>query len=245
MRIEERADLRELATAIAGAAISVCRERQAGGGVALASDGIPCVVLTGGGGGAAVLEALAEHPDRDTVDWTRVRFIWGDERWVPAGHEDRNDLLADRSLFAVVQTDPALVHRVPASDSGLSLDEAAAEYAAVIDGIERIDLAFNGVGPDGHVASLFPGRDELAAVGADTPAALPIRNSPKPPPERVTLTMPVLCRAERAWAIAAGEGKADAVAGLLEPGETPLPIARVRGSRETVLWADTAALARV
>ncbi|WP_010157226.1 6-phosphogluconolactonase, partial [Leucobacter chromiiresistens] len=194
MRIEEHGSLDELARAAASEIISVCSSRQADGGV-------PCIVLTGGTGGERVLSALASHDELEQVDWARVRFLWGDERWAPAGHEDRNDLLADRTLFAATTVDPALVHRFAASDSGVGLDEAAAAYAEVVDGIGRIDLALNGVGPDGHIASLFPGREELEAVGADAPAALAIRHSPKPPPERVTLTLAALRRAERVWLI--------------------------------------------
>ncbi len=235
MRIEEHGSLDELARAAASEIISVCRSRQADGGV-------PCIVLTGGTGGERVLSALASHDELEQVDWARVRFLWGDERWAPAGHEDRNDLLADRTLFAATTVDPALVHRVAASDSGLGLDEAAAAYAEVVDGIGRIDLALNGVGPDGHIASLFPGREELEAVGAAAPAALAIRHSPKPPPERVTLTLAALRRADRVWLIAAGAGKAEAVERVLAAREPLLPAARVSGTRETVLWADSEAL---
>ena len=235
MRIERRGDPTELAAAIASALIEVCRARQASGH-------IPCVVLTGGTGGGRALAAVAAHPERDSVDWSRVRFLWGDERWVPDGHEDRNDLLADRALLEVIPVDPELVHRVPAADSGLSLEEAAASYAAIVAGVGRIDLALNGVGEDGHVASLFPGRNELSADEADTPDALAIRDSPKPPPERVTLSLPALRRAERVWLIAAGAGKADAVRGIIARTEPLIPACLVPGTAETVLWADTAAL---
>ena len=242
MRIEQHANLDELAIALAGELIGVCRARQADGGV-------PCVVLTGGTGGARALEALAAHPDRDTVNWSRVQFIWGDERWVPVGHEDRNDLLADAAFFGSVEVDQALVHRVAGSDSGRTLDEAAAAYAELVSSIDRIDVALNGVGPDGHVASLFPGRAELlltgSAEGDDVPDAIAIRESPKPPPERVTLTLPALRRAERVWLIAAGTGKADAISRVVSRTEPLLPAALISGTTETVLWADEAALAGV
>jgi len=236
VHVEQRADPASLWAALASALIGVCRARQAEGAV-------PCLVLTGGSGGEGVLRALAGHARRDAVDWSRVRFLWGDERWAPAGHEDRNDKLADDTLFAVVPTDPALVHRAPASDAGLSLDEAAEAYAGIVAGVERIDLALNGVGPDGHVASLFPGRDDLLDADPATPAAIPVRDSPKPPPERISLTLPVLDGAERVWLIAAGAAKADAVRGILAPAEPRLPAARIHGRLETVLWADDAALA--
>lgn len=235
LRVERVADLASLGSAVATGVIEVCRARQSEGAV-------PCIVLTGGSGGERVLQDLADHPDRDSVDWHRVSFLWGDERWAPRGHEDRNDKLADDTLFAAVRVDPELVHRVPVSDSGLSLDEAAAAYAEVLEGIARIDLALNGVGPDGHVASLFPGREDLLRADAGTPDAIPVRDSPKPPSERVSLTFPALNRAERTWLIAAGAGKAEAVARIVARDEPLLPAARLVGTVETVLWADEAAL---
>ncbi|MFV0432978.1 MAG: 6-phosphogluconolactonase [Leucobacter sp.] len=235
LRIERVADLPQLGSAVAAAVIERCRERQAEGG-------IPCVVLTGGSGGERVLRDLAAHPELETVDWSHVRFLWGDERWAPQGHEDRNDRLADDTLFARVRVDPALVHRVPASDSGLSLDEAAAAYAEVVANIDRIDVGLNGVGPDGHVASLFPGRDDLLRAEADTPDAIAVRNSPKPPPERVSLTFPALNRAEHVWLIAAGAGKSEAVGRIVSRSEPLLPAAHLIGTVETALWADEAAL---
>lgn len=237
-RIERAADLAGLGAAVADAMLAVCRGRQAEGGV-------PCVVLTGGSGGERVLRDLAAHPDLDAVDWRRVRFLWGDERWVPRGHEERNDRLADDTLFAAVEVDPDLVHRVPAGDSGLPLDAAAAAYAELVRRVERIDLALSGVGPDGHVASLFPGREDLLRAGADTPSAIPVRDSPKPPPERISLTLPALNRADRSWLIAAGAAKAEAVARISARDEPLLPAARLAGAVETVLWADDDALSLV
>lgn len=232
MRTVVSADLDALCADLASELLGILRDRQAEGGV-------PCVVLTGGGGGAASLAALAAHAERDAVDWTRVRFLWGDERWLPAGDAERNDRLADDSLFAAVDVAPELVHRVGAADGDLTLDEAAADYAETVAGIARIDVAINGVGPDGHVASLFPGRHELELVGADAPAAVPVRDSPKPPPERVSLTLPAINRAERVWLIAAGAGKRDAVADVVAG--NPSPAGLIAGTAETVLWTDEAA----
>ena len=169
MRIEQVADLAELGARAAGEILSVLRDRQS-------ADDIPCLALTGGRGGAQVLIGLRDHAERDSVDWKRVRLIWGDERWVDAGHADRNDLLADDTLLAAVETDPTLVHRVPGPDSGLSLDAAAAQYAEIVSALDRIDIAINGVGEDGHVASIFPGRGDGTAPGtAEAPAASAMR----------------------------------------------------------------------
>lgn len=235
MRTVAAPDLDALCVELAAELIGIVRNRQAEGAV-------PCVVLTGGSGGAASLAALAAHPDRDAVDWSRVRFLWGDERWLPAGDPERNDRLADDTLFAAVGVDPLLVHRVGAAGGDLSLDEAAGEYARLVDGIDRIDVAINGVGPDGHVASLFPGRPEIGLVGAEAPAAVAVRESPKPPPERVSLTLPTINRADRVWLLAAGEGKRDAVGDVVAG--RPTPAGLLSGTAETVLWADEAALGR-
>lgn len=237
MRVVTEATKAELAVAIADGLLEVCAAKQAAGA-------IPCVALTGGSMGAAMLQALAEHPELGRVDWARVRLLWGDERWVPAGHAERNDLLADESLFTTVRFDPALVHRMPPSDAGLSLEEAAAEYARLVAGLGPIDIVLNGVGPDGHIASLFPGRDDLLRDEPETPAAIAVRDSPKPPPERITLTLPVMRAADRVWLSAAGGEKAPVVARILSQDPAPLPAALARGREETVLWADSAALGR-
>lgn len=237
VRVERAATAAELGRIVAGGVIEVCRDRQEEGG-------IPVLVLTGGSMGRASLASIAEHPDRDAVDWRRVRFLWGDERWVAAGDAERNDRLADDLLFSAVEVDPELVHRVAASDSGLSLDEAAEAYAALVDGLDRIDVALNGVGPDGHICSLFPGREDLLRDAPGTPSAIAVRESPKPPPERVTLSMPAVRAAERVWLLAAGAEKADAVERILVPDSDPLPAARARGTRETVLWVDEASAPR-
>lgn len=237
MRIRTAENRELLAADIAEECLRVCAARQELGE-------IPCLVLTGGSMGEATLGALGEHPAGDLIEWDRVRFLWGDERWAPAGHEDRNDRLADELLFARRDVDAALVHRVPGPDSGLGLDEAADAYAEVIDGIDRIDVVFCGVGPDGHIASLFPGRDDLLRDGAGdapVPSAIPVRDSPKPPPERVSLSLPALRRAERVWLLAAGTEKAPAVSGIMSA-EQGLPAALVEGREETIVWTDRAAL---
>lgn len=234
LRVARYATPEAVADAAAGEAIALLRARQREGAV-------PCVVLTGGSMGAATLAALGAHGERDSVDWKRVRFIWGDERWVPSGDIERNDRLADDHLFGLVETDESLVHRVAGSDGQIDLDAAAAAYASIVDSIERIDISFCGVGPDGHIASLFPGRPELELTEADAPSAVPVRNSPKPPPERVSLTFPALGRADRQWLLITGAGKAEALTGLLEPAQPMLPVARVGAQSEVVVWADDAA----
>ena len=188
---------------------------------------VPQVVLTGGGIADRIHREIARLADDSGVDWGAVSFWWGDERFVPSDSDDRNAKQArDAFLTAVGAT---RVHEMPASDGGLDLDDAAAAYATEVredpDG-SVFDLVMLGMGPDGHVASLFPGRDEIEIVDA---IAVPVRNSPKPPPERISLSREALCRSNRMWFLV-NDGidgpKADAATRALA-GDQALPAARV------------------
>jgi len=133
---------------------------------AQAERGSASVVLTGGGIAAKMYAALREAPVRDAVDWSRVHFWWGDERFVPATSPDRNEKQAREALLDFIPVDPALVHAMPASDGPDGDDpEAAAErYAAELAAAARpgtarlphFDVVLLGLGEDGHVASVFP-----------------------------------------------------------------------------------------
>lgn len=208
------------------------------------------IALTGGTLGIDSLAAIASHPDRDSVDWSRVNIWWGDERWVPRSHPDRNALQARSALLDHVAVDPARVHEFPASDDGISLDEGAERYAAELaasaplgQSLPAFDVIFLGAGPDGHVASLFPGTD---AVRERTRTVLPVRNSPKPPPERLTLTLPVINSAARVIVMLAGADKAGAL-GLALAGASidEVPLAGVLGRRTTLFHVDSSAAAQV
>jgi 6-phosphogluconolactonase len=208
------------------------------------------VVLTGGSMGAAVLDAVKQSPAHKSVDWTRVHFWWGDERWVPEGHEDRNDLQSRDALLDSLDLPPENVHPFPASDSGLSLDEAADAYAAELGRFSAngyphpvFDIVFLGVGPDGHVASLFPHRSGIQVV--DRPV-IAVRESPKPPPERLSLTRPVINASQRVWLVLAGADKASAL-GLALAGASrdEVPVAGIKGRRRTVFFIDQDAAAEV
>jgi 6-phosphogluconolactonase len=137
------------------------------------------------------------------VEWGRVSILFGDERCVRPDHPDSNYLMARESLLDRVA--PATVYRMPAE---LGPDVGAELYARVVAAVAPLDVVMLGVGEDGHTASLFPGHPGLKATGL----AVGIRNSPKPPPERVTLTLNVLQTARRVIIVATGVGKADAVA---------------------------------
>jgi 6-phosphogluconolactonase len=208
------------------------------------------IVLTGGTMGIATLAAVAASPDRDTIDWGRVNVWWGDERWVPSGHPDRNETQARAALLDHVAVDPSRVHPFPASDSGLDLDAAAAAYAAELAAhaprnatLPHFDITFLGLGPDGHVASMFPGQGTIRE--RERPV-LPVRDSPKPPPERLTLTLPVINSSARVWLVVAGADKASAL-GLTLAGASmdEVPAAAVEGRRTTLFFVDAASAAEV
>jgi 6-phosphogluconolactonase len=219
---------------------------------AAAARGSASVVLTGGGIGTKVLEELAAAPARDAIDWRHLDIWWGDERFVPAGDPDRNETGARAALLDHVDVDPARVHPMPGPDGpdGDDPDAAAARYASWLADaakpagqgpVPAFDVLMLGIGPEGHVASLFPG---LPALGDDRPVVA-VRDSPKPPPTRLSLTFPSIQVAREVWILASGEEKADAVARALS-GADPLqvPAAGARGRQRTLFLLDGAAAAK-
>ena len=216
----------------------------------LAAKGSANVVLTGGTMGSAVLEAVNASPDRDSVDWSRVQFWWGDERWLPRGDAERNETQARAALLDHLSLDPSQIHAFAASDEGVELDDAAVAYARELAAnaaegsrVPRFDITFLGVGPDGHIASLFPGHTGIRLKEANVIA---VRNSPKPPPERLSLTLPVINSSERVWMVLAGADKASAL-GLTLAGVSPneVPAAGVKGVQRTDFYVDSEATAEV
>ncbi|WP_031065343.1 6-phosphogluconolactonase [Streptomyces sp. NRRL WC-3742] len=224
---------------------------------AQAARGTASVVLTGGRNGNALLAAIAASPARDAVDWGRLDLWWGDERYVPAADPERNAVQARAELLDAVPLDPARVHEMPASDGadgtdGSDVESAAARYAEELAkaagpgdrlGVPAFDVLLLGVGPDTHVASLFPGHPgvretELTVVG--------VRGAPKPPPTRISLTLPAIRAAREVWLLAAGEDKAGAVAlALSGPGEIQAPASGAYGRSRTLWLLDRAAAERI
>jgi len=205
------------------------------------------VVLTGGTVGIASLAALARHPVRDAVDWTGVHVWWGDERFLPAGDPDRNETQARAALLDHLDQLPAEnVHAMPPADVVGTPEESAAAYAVTLAehathgaAVPAFDVLLLGMGPDGHVASLFPGHPGLDVTGVPTAG---VHGSPKPPPERVTLTFEAIARAEDVWVVAAGAEKAPAVAAALRGAPVhETPAAGVAGTRRTLWLVDVAA----
>lgn len=215
----------------------------------LAEQDVMNIVLTGGSVGIAVLAAINEAKNRDTVDWGRVHLWWGDERWVAAGHPDRNDQQARDALLSHLTLPDSNIHSFPASDEGLDLEAAATRYASELAAaspsgeLPKFDLLLLGVGPDGHIASLFPERSDLVDAQGTVVA---VRDSPKPPPERLSLTLPAINSAERVWLVLAGADKASALGlALAGAGKYQVPVAAVEGTRRTVFFVDQLAAAEV
>jgi 6-phosphogluconolactonase len=178
-----------------------------------------CIALSGGTTPRAVHESLAELPD---VPWNLVHVFFGDERAVPAEHPDSNYRMAKESLLSRVPIPSAQVYR-PAAELHDRVGAARA-YAALLPA--ALDVVMLGIGEDGHTASLFPG---ASAVDEKVELCLPVIG-PKPPPERLTLTPPVLERARSLVMLAVGAGKAEPVKRALEgpwdPKQTPAQLAR-------------------
>ena len=206
---------------------------------------VPSITLTGGTIAEEIYRAVADlesEPNGRSVDWMLVDFWWGDERYVTADSSDRNDRAAGLDLLDVLMADPDRVHAMPAADEAHADVEAA---AAAYDRLVRarapgdFDLVLLGVGPDGHVASLFPGFPQL---DVDDRIAVAVTDSPKPPPERISLTFTALNQAREVWFLVSGEGKADAVArALADDGSVHETPARGITVENRTWWLDEAA----
>lgn len=226
------------------------------------------VVLTGGSVGIATLAAVAASPLVPAVDWSGVHLWWGDERFLPDGDPDRNETQAREALLDALVAEHGLpeanVHPMPGPTSVATPEEGAAAYAALLRehageqdasgqsegqhaagehgadtvAVPAFDVLLLGMGPDGHVASLFPGHDGLAAQGTTTG----VHGSPKPPPERVSLTFDAIRSAREVWIVAAGAEKAAQVAAALAGAPvTEVPAAGAVGQARTLWLLDAEA----
>jgi 6-phosphogluconolactonase len=199
------------------------------------------MALPGGSTAEALLPPLAEAK----IDWTRWDFFWGDERAVAPDDPDSNYGLCQRLFLGPIGVEPRHVHRV--KGEGPDLEAAAVAYEAelvsVLGEAAAIDFALMGMGLDGHVCSLFPGHPGLRER---TRRVIAVSDSPKPPPRRITMTMPALEAARVVCVAAFGESKAEALgAGLGDPAST-LPVALVaRGARHALFLLDPPAAARL
>ncbi|MGQ0479887.1 MAG: 6-phosphogluconolactonase [Pseudonocardia sp.] len=212
------------------------------------------LVLTGGGVGIAVLEQLRRTPARDAVDWSRVEVFWGDERFLAPGHPDRNETQARAALLDHVPVDPARVHPMPADAGAFRGDpeRAARHYAATLarlaspedhGPVPRFDVCLLGLGEEGHTASIFP---SSPAVYETERSVVAVHHSPKPPPVRISLTLPTIRRAAEVWMVATGTTKAAVVAMALGgAGEVQLPAAGAVGRARTLWLLDRGAAGKL
>lgn len=196
------------------------------------------VVLTGGGIGTALLAALSASPAVSAIDWQRIHLWWGDERYLPTGHIDRNDTSAHRVLLDQVAIPRDQVHSINGPDRSESPELSALQYEEALftagsGFLPKFDVVLLGIGPDAHVASLFPEHPETH----DERVAVAVHNSPKPPSIRVTLTLPTLNNAHQAWILACGESKAEAVRLALDPmaGPRQIPASGIRADHTLFL----------
>lgn len=230
MNVHESPD--ELATAVATRFVSRLTEIQA-------EDRTPQVVLTGGTIAGHIHRAIADQPG--AVDWGNVEFWWGDERFVAEDSPERNEKQARDAFLNSLNVNEDFVHPMPAAD-GRDLDAAAFFYAEQLrhHPAEYFDIVFLGLGPDGHIASIFP---DHASFRDDGDIAYAVTGSPKPPAERITLSLDALNDAEEVWFVVSGAEKADALA-RVQAGDQALPGSHVRGRQSTQWFVDEAAARR-
>jgi 6-phosphogluconolactonase len=217
---------------------------------AISKRGVAYIVLTGGGTGVKLLERLGEHGE--AIDWSKVHLFWGDDRYVPAADDERNDKQAREALLDHIDIPQANVHAMPASDGefGDDIDAAALAYEQVLaanadEGSPTpvFDVHLLGMGGEGHVNSLFP---HTAATRETERQVVGVTDSPKPPPLRITLTLPAVTRSREVWLVVAGAEKSDAVAAAVGGAAADdVPAAGAVGREATVWLLDEAAAAKL
>ncbi len=200
-----------------------------------------CVALSGGRIAQKFLGAAVEQAKARAISFARVHFFWADERCVPPDDRESNFRLADKLLFAPLKISESQIHRIRGElPPGAAAAQATSEISEITprnkSGQPVLDLIFLGMGEDGHVASLFP--SEIEAVNSDNAVYRAVKNSPKPPPNRVTLGYAAIAAARQVWVLVSGAGKEAALhESLAANGYTPL--ARVTKFRtQTRIFCD-------
>lgn len=235
-RVEVHPDSATLATVVAGELLTRLADAQSAGHT-------PQIALTGGTIAEEIHREVARLSAATEVDWTRVVVWFGDERFVAPDSPDRNVGQAREAFLDAVGA--TQVHAMASTADAASVDEGASAYAATMreHGATELDVVMLGIGPDGHIASLFPGFAQLDVTDA---VAVGVTGSPKPPPERISLTFPALNRAKSVWFLVSGEGKSGAVAQALGGADRhDIPAAGVTGHDETIWFLDRAAASQL
>ena len=237
-RIEVHEDAADLATAVAGELLNRLADAQAAGHV-------PHIGLTGGTIAEAIHREVARLAPESGVDWGAVDFWFGDERFVAPDSPDRNAGQAKAAFLDAVGVPDHRVHQMASTADAADVEEGAAAYEAEMKakGSGQFDILMLGIGPDGHIASLFPGFPQL---DVEDRIAVGVTGSPKPPPERISLTFSALRRSSSVWFLVSGEAKADAVAKALGGADLhDTPAAGVEGTDETVWFLDRGSASQI
>lgn len=196
-------------------------------------NGVFHLALTGGTLGTRLSDALVRHWNSHRGEFSGLHIWWSDERFVEAGSNERNCT----PVIQALRSSDIQVHAVSSRDDVVSVDDAVKEYRASL-GETHMDITILGLGPDGHVASLFPG-----ASHADSyEKVIAITDSPKPPAIRATFTLSMINASKLTWIIASGASKADAVTKTIEQ-DPSIPASFVRAVGQTRLIVDADALA--
>ncbi|MDO4413029.1 6-phosphogluconolactonase [Cutibacterium sp.] len=190
--------------------------------------------LTGGRIANAVYAALSNVPECAHIRPDQLHVWWSDDRFVPAGHPERNSLQALPLLSAAIRLDPSKTHVMPTADGKADPDEAAYSYAQDLADVV-FDISLLGMGLDGHVASLFPNHPSFNPT--TTALAVGVTDAPKPPPDRISVTLPVINRSKRVWFLVSGSEKAATVEKVFRDDDS-LPATWVAGTLETSWMVD-------
>jgi 6-phosphogluconolactonase len=217
---------------------------------AVAARGRALIVLTGGGNGIALLQYRGTHGQQ--IDWSKVHLFWGDDRYVPEDDDERNYKQARAALLDHIDIPSGNVHAMPASDGefGGDLAAAALAYEQVLAAnaepgypTPNFDVHLLGMGPEGHINSLFP---DTPAVRETTRMVVAVEDSPKPPPKRITLTLPAIRRSREVWLMVSGAAKAEAAAAAIGGADpVSIPAAGAVGLQTTLWLLDREAAARL
>jgi len=235
---EQRRDVAVDAPAALGELFAARCEQELGR--AIGERGAASLVVTGGSAAEVLLPRLVDA----RIDWARVHVFWSDERAVPADDAQSNYRLVRELWLDPARVPATSVHRMPAEAEDLPAAAAAheRELIAICGEPPGFDVMLLGVGPDGHVASLFPGHPLLAERRKLVAA---VEDSPKPPPRRLTLTLPALVGAHLLVVAAFGAAKAAAIAEALGDPASRLPVAQVvRAAERSLVLLDAAAAGR-
>ncbi len=203
-------------------------------------DRVAQLCLTGGRIAAKIYEELGRLIQDSAVDTRRLELWWGDERFVPTSDPDRNAGPTLALLARHFSLDPARTHPMPAADGIIDSAECAVAYEKEL-GDTVFDICLLGMGPDGHVASIFPNHPSFLERSY---GAIGVTDSPKPPPERISLTIPTLSRSRQIWFLVSGEDKAEAVSRSWR-GDKSIPAGVVRGTVETTWLLDSDASSQI